>query len=526
MKAKTGSTSVVLLTFAAILLYTPPPLVSQAPTAQVRLKWQDFVRGPEGARRLGSLEKGIAKMKSLDGAPKTSVDYRRSWEYWANIHGYYGPASMDGTVEEQIQYLNSNGLGQYDSYYSGIVDQTPPDAEAAAVWATCQHSYRDQNNNWVHANFWGWHRMYPYYFERVLRWAAEDETLRLPYWDYTNPAQTALPVQFRHPGSVLYDQKRSPQVNQGTPLDPDTTDINPVLLEPDYISAEFLLERGVHGHVHCETAVQCPVAHMGDVPVAGNDPIFYEHHANIDRIWACWQKAHPPVAPGASWETQEFSFPDETGALQTKPVSDFLSTETLGYVYDHEDNCARPSTLQATSMTMAFSQESGEVEKRFPQLVTSKSTVILSPSVTTVELPVTRPTLQKNLVPGPRPSTQLVLRDLSAQSPPGQLLKIYVASKSRPQRKLFVAAVSWFNDFGHDRRGPSTQNLSYDVTAQLRSLGVTNGTAGITVSFEAANGLVSPKTAAAVKSAPLASFRPEARLTIGAVELRQTSPAQ
>ncbi len=30
----------------------------------------------------------------------------------------------------------------------------------------------------------------------------------------------------------------------------------------------------------------CPVAHMGDVPVAGNDPVFYTHHANIDRMFA------------------------------------------------------------------------------------------------------------------------------------------------------------------------------------------------------------------------------------------------
>jgi len=57
----------------------------------------------------------------------------------------------------------------------GIQDQTPPDAIANTVWATCVHSPPGQQ-----LNFFGWHRIYLYYFERVLRWAAQDPTLTLP----------------------------------------------------------------------------------------------------------------------------------------------------------------------------------------------------------------------------------------------------------------------------------------------------------------------------------------------------------
>jgi hypothetical protein len=52
------------------------------------MSWQDFISGPEGAKRLASLQKAVQKMKSLDSSPKDSADYRRSWQYWANIHGY------------------------------------------------------------------------------------------------------------------------------------------------------------------------------------------------------------------------------------------------------------------------------------------------------------------------------------------------------------------------------------------------------------------------------------------------------
>src|SRR5580692_9868116 len=196
----------LLLTAGSIFLQ-PGALTSAsaAPPAatRVRMKWQDFIKGPAGAKRLASLQKGVAKMKSLNTSTN-KVDYIRSWEYWANIHGYYGPTSMDGTVAGILAYLQANSLGQYASYFDGIKDQPlPQDGVAGKVWATCQHSATN-----AQANFWGWHRMYLYYFEKVLRWAAQDDPLTLPYWDYTNPKQTALPAEFRDVSSVLYDAKR------------------------------------------------------------------------------------------------------------------------------------------------------------------------------------------------------------------------------------------------------------------------------------------------------------------------------
>ena len=55
--------------------------------------------------------------------------------------------------------------------------------------------------------------MYLYYFERIVRWAAGDNTLRLPYWDYTDPAQVGLPSEFRTTASKLYDSRRDPGMN-------------------------------------------------------------------------------------------------------------------------------------------------------------------------------------------------------------------------------------------------------------------------------------------------------------------------
>ena len=57
------------------------------------------------------------------------------------------------------------------------------------------------------------------------------------------------------------------------------------------------------------------------------DPLFWLHHANIDRLWAKWQQSHTGQRPSNGREI-----------LKPKPifgtkVSEVLSTSRLGYRY-------------------------------------------------------------------------------------------------------------------------------------------------------------------------------------------------
>ncbi len=75
------------------------------------------------------------------------------------------------------------------------------------------------------------------------------------------------------------------------------------------------------------------------------DPLFFLHHANIDRIWAEWQKAHPAQAP-----------PNKTETLKPKPlfgvkVADLLSISGLGYSYQW--NCS-PVRSRSSSQPQLF----------------------------------------------------------------------------------------------------------------------------------------------------------------------------
>jgi hypothetical protein len=494
------------------------------------MRWQDFVAGPAGAQRLASLQAAIAKMKSLDGSPPNSADYRRSWAYWANIHGYYGSQSPDGTVQQQIAWLNANGFSQYVPFYNGITNQTPPDATAQQIWATCQHSGQTQA-----LNFFGWHRMYLYYYERVLRWAANDPNLRLPYWDYTDPANLALPSQFRASSSTLFDGKRSPSMNSGSAtLNGNATDIDDLLPDPSYFDYESQIEEGVHGYVHCTVGPTCPVAHMGDVPVAGNDPVFYHHHANIDRMWACWQNLHP-TPPGA-WQDQQFSFVDETGTLQTKPVKDFLASAPLGYVYDNVTDCARTSLLAAApaptptpAATAAPVPAPPPEERRNLGMAGATSAIRVDRPAVTVDLPVPPPTMRRAIADLGRPgNVQLVLRDVTAQSHPGTLLDVYIARKGDPASRQHVGTISWFGAFRHHGESSTVRKtLRYDVTDELRALGGEQAAEGVTVIVEASHGRMASPRAGVAAAAPAEDaardFRPQANVRIGAIELRSVA---
>jgi hypothetical protein len=354
--------------------------------------------------------------------------------------------------------------------------------------------------------------MYLYYFEKVLQWAAQDPTLRLPYWNYTDPTQEQVPEAFRAVSSVLYDAKRNPDINSGAKqLNPQSTNIDAILKISNYLDYEFKIERGIHGYVHCTVGPTCPVAHMGDVPVAGNDPVFYTHHANIDRMFSCWEAKYG--LPSGSWSTQTFSFPDQTGNMVTKSVSDFLDTKALGYVYDNSTACAR-TTLAAQVVSTA-------IVKPVALAKVTTAIAITQPKVS-VEIPLT-PDAHKALrgITATAQPIYLVLGDITAKGPPGAVLDVYLYKKENPAARQFVGTIAWFNDFGvgHHHTGPLDKTEEFDITEQLTKLELANANS-VSVAIEASTGLVPAANAGTLVSTS-ANLNAAANVSIGSIEVRQ-----
>jgi tyrosinase len=79
---------------------------------------------------------------------------------------------------------------------------------------------------------------------------------------------------------------------------------------------------------------------MSSVELSPNDPVFFLHHANVDRLWALWQERNPrqlyqPVRGGPSGHNvTDFMYPWDGQAtrLRARPAQ-VLNYPALGYSY-------------------------------------------------------------------------------------------------------------------------------------------------------------------------------------------------
>lgn len=205
--------------------------------------------------------------------------------------------------------------------------------------------------------FLPWHRAYLYFFERALtdalRRARGDNTvvITLPWWDWTSTtAHTdGLPAAYRDEAVAANPLAAGP-VTLGTddldavranlpgaitdgpdPMtvrDPDVPDdlpqpatISRALAANTFAGFSRLLE-GVHNGVHGWVG-----GAMSAVPIAAYDPVFYSHHAMIDRLWYLWQLSPLGRDPSVGVNLDQALAPWPMTVRQTLDIS------TLGYGY-------------------------------------------------------------------------------------------------------------------------------------------------------------------------------------------------
>lgn len=174
--------------------------------------------------------------------------------------------------------------------------------------------------------FLAWHRGYLALFEAKLR-ELSGAQLRLPYWDYYTDHE--IPEDFKTGGAAnpLFMQRQNNSVRGALTTAPFATDVTR-FEHGAARSFEALLEGKPHNQVHnligrTMATFQSP-----------KDPIFWLHHANIDRLWSAWVGAgHAVPASGHSYWAGAHVYGDGI------EISRDLTRETvsLGYRYFNED---------------------------------------------------------------------------------------------------------------------------------------------------------------------------------------------
>jgi tyrosinase len=251
----------------------------------------------------------------------------------------------------------------------------------------------------IHARPWflPWHRQFILNLENAIRLIGANPNFALPYWDWATDAGTPSPktrpvwgndfmggdgktpfstdpqgdkagdvadgpfaagkwaINVKPPGNAQSNLRRGfgnfdPV---GAPTEPSQSDVNDALKKSTYDTAPYdasptdsfrnALEQ-LHNRLH-RWVGGCMV-----YATSPNDPVFFLHHCNLDRIWAQWQAQNPtatylpeisPVNPppgGGGWTPVATKIGGTDGMWPwSKPIvtpNGVWDYKGLGYVYD------------------------------------------------------------------------------------------------------------------------------------------------------------------------------------------------
>ncbi|MGI9614527.1 MAG: tyrosinase family protein, partial [Acidimicrobiales bacterium] len=260
-------------------------------------------------------------------------------EAWDDVMLHYALAVRT------MQQRNPAAETSWD-YQAGIHGRASSEPQLD-LFSTCAHAI------W---HFLDWHRGYLYQFEKIVRAAVVANggptDWALPFWDYSEAQGRALPWVFRQPtlpdGSpnpLRVEQRRADR-NAGSPMSVIDTD-HTVAFQTTVFAGDGLVEVGFGGmaptlgrafgdlenrpHNAIHVAIN---GWMGNPATAAQDPIFWVHHCNIDRLWEVWNRDGNANTGEAAWLSNTHQFYDETSTKVTMSTSGMQDIEgQLGYTY-------------------------------------------------------------------------------------------------------------------------------------------------------------------------------------------------
>ncbi len=264
------------------------------------------------------------------------------------------PVPPGTKVRRDVNSLDPDGP-EITAYKMGVqAMKGRPDANPLG-WVAQARIHLDwcPHGNWF---FLPWHRAYLYYFEQVCRAASGDQNFTLPYWNWT--ANPQIPAAFWGQGNPLFNSTRTAGPNStASPEFVGQTVVDGILAINDFElfassqasqqrqrTGTGRLEGTPHNYVHGFVGGE-----MGTFwsPL---DPIFWLHHANVDRLWATWNESHANTTD-LDWLNFTFqgNFVDTSGNPVDVQVEDVLSTVQLGYRYDTQPETIGPESLLLVS---------------------------------------------------------------------------------------------------------------------------------------------------------------------------------
>jgi tyrosinase len=361
---------------------------------------------------------------------------------------------------------------------------SPAKTLATAMWNTCQGHFAASGEPY----FCPWHRMYVCAFEEIIRAVLHDQSFTLPYWNYTSAAAYAVPQQFRMQNDPLWGPlfrpNRNASSNAGQPIftgQGSASDLSasPAMSENSYLPVGAVsgfnqtLDFGLHGNVHVFTGNS---QGMGQVPWAANDPIFWMHHCNIDRIWASWNNAGHANPTTAAWLNKTFVFAGPDGKGEKWVVKDYTNTKKCNYKYDRLIGATHLIASVSNSLAPAAAAARVSVAKSSSGPVALGATpvrvnlaAVASPSPAAA--PAASPLAGRLSALPDDHRLYLVITDFKAAAQPETLYRVYLdlpdTAPSDPLNSNYVGSFNFFAAVPHGEdheHGEVARSISFDIT--------------------------------------------------------------
>ncbi|MGJ7917951.1 tyrosinase family protein [Massilia sp. LXY-6] len=197
------------------------------------------------------------------------------------------------TTSIRLEWQQFKTTAQYSSFVNAVRKmKANTNAASPSSWEYWTNVHLNYCPHGI-AYFLAWHRGYLYYLEQQLRTVSGDKTLSVPYWNYYKYPH--IPSEFTDPtpGNPLY----MPRVG---------TNVYNALSMAPFASGVWNFQRGTTNafEPQLESAPHNPVHNLigGEMAnmMSPRDPIFFLHHANIDRLCHAWAlpdgKGIPPTS--------------------------------------------------------------------------------------------------------------------------------------------------------------------------------------------------------------------------------------
>jgi tyrosinase len=409
------------------------------------------------ARYIGAVSPPFSGVPALPPFVRPSVATLSSAQIASLRHGIQ--VMMSRPITDPTSY-------RFQANIHGTTDG-PTTSQEMQSWNQCEHGS---------FYFLSWHRMYLYFFDRILRAASGDPSLVLPYWDWTDPMQRTLPVPFRQPANssnflFIASPDRPAALNAGTAsLAASTVDDSGAFADVSFetggssgngfggqtsapmqfSNAYGDLELQPHNVVHSALG-----GLMGNPLTAAQDPIFWLHHANIDRLWNHWlQQGGGRADPtDSAWLNTIFTFYDEAGHAVYLTGSEIVDTVgQLNYRYDDD-----PAALLIN-----------------PRIIAESAAFTLSATQALASIPLTEAARTELARIAREPERKLFLRlnDIRTEKPPSFYYEIYIdppaGQKLDSRTPGFVGNLSLFSLVPHRMPGgmpmAGDRFVDYDIS--------------------------------------------------------------